>query len=405
MHCRKIQLKSGVTWACTEDAPANPTTGKRRQVERRASTKKEAKQKVLDAIKDLKENVIDKSIIRNITFGTTADEWLKVYEKTTGVKKGTIRIRQKEIKILKRFFVNTPIVNINYAMYQNMLLDLGKDAKKGEPYSENTISGVNTCAKMIFKFAKKNKIIKDNPCDDAKIPKSSITVEELENDTIEQKFFESHELDLFLDMVLKIGLKYDKEWFFTLAFSGMRPGEVIALKKQDLDFENNKIRISKTLINENNNMKKYEIETTKTSRVRIIDMDESIMRMLKKVVRDNNAHKMEYQTLIDEFHDEDFVFQRFNGYPFMTKSIGDRMRRIMKHLDINKHLTPHSLRHTHVSMLTELKNDLPTIMDRVGHRDPETTLKVYTHVTNKTKVKSIENLTSHHSDILKKITL
>ena len=49
---------------------------------------------------------------------------------------------------------------------------------------------------------------------------------------MEETYFESDELDEFLDMVLKIGLDLDKEWFYTLAFSGMRPGELIALKNQ-----------------------------------------------------------------------------------------------------------------------------------------------------------------------------
>jgi len=57
------------------------------------------------------------------------------------------------------------------------------------------------------------------------------------------------------DAVMKIGLDLDKERFYTLAFSGMRPGELAALKKPDLDFKENTIRISKTLYNEQNNMK------------------------------------------------------------------------------------------------------------------------------------------------------
>lgn len=206
-------------------------------------------------------------------------------------------------------------------------------------------------------------------------------------------------------MVLKIGLDLDKEWFYTLAFSGMRPGELIALKKSDLDFENKTIRISKTLTNENNNMREYKLETTKTSKMRIIEMDEKIMGMLKRLVHKNDKHKMKYRTQLEDFHDEDFVFQRPNGYPFVTKSIGDRMRRLMRYVSFDKKLTPHSFRHTHISIMTETGDALPTIMERVGHEDPETILKVYTHVTEKMKVKSITNISNLHNDILEKITL
>src|SRR5699024_5796346 len=118
-----------------------------------------------------------------------------------------------------------------------------------------------------------------------------------------------------------------------------------------------------------------------------IDMDPSIMRMLKLLVHQNDVHKMKYQTILEDFNDEDFVFQRNNGYPFITKNLADRMRRILRYTDIKKILTPHDFRHTHISLLTESGVDLPTIMQRVGHEDPETTLKVYTHVTEKMKVR------------------
>src|SRR5690625_5927697 len=139
-------------------------------------------------------------------------------------------------------------------MYQNLLIDLDKRS-----YSRSTISSVNTCANMIFKYAKRNKLIKENPREDAIIIKKKVSIKDLEENSIKESYFESEELDKFLTSVLTIGLDLDKEWFFTLAFSGMRPGELVALKKSDLDFNKNTIRISKTLYSENNNMKEYEI--------------------------------------------------------------------------------------------------------------------------------------------------
>lgn len=398
MHCRKIKTKTGEVWSCIADGPRNPSTGKRRQIERRGKTKKEAKQRVEDAIDLLLEDGIDESVASNMTFEKIADKWLQVYA-ATGVKRGSIRIREKEVKLLNKYLAKSPITDITHYMYQNVLMELDK-----EEYAKTTISGVNTCANMIFKYAIRNKLIKGNPREGAVIPKKSMTVEELENDKIEDSYFESKELDDFLKTVLTIGLELDREWFFTLAFSGMRPGELIALKKSDLDFKSNTIRISKTLYNENNNMKEYELDTTKTNTVRIIDMDKPIMDMLKKLIHRNDVHKMKYRAVLEDFHDENFVFQRSNGYPFVIKSLSTRMKRILKYADIKKQLTPHSFRHTHVSMMTEAGAELSTIMERVGHVDPNTTLKVYTHVTNKMKVKSINSVSKLHSDILEKIT-
>lgn len=125
--------------------------------------------------------------------------------------------------------------------------------------------------------------------------------------------------------------------------------------------------------------------------------------MLRELVRLNDTHKMKYRTLLEDFHDEDFVFQRNNGYPYVIKSLSSRMKRLLKFCDIKKNLTPHSFRHTHFSMLTESGTELSTIMERVGHVDPNTTLKVYTHVTEKMKIKSVENVTEIHNNILEKL--
>lgn len=405
MHCRKVKTKSGEVWACMEDGPRDPITGKRKQIERRGRTQAIAKKRVEDAIRKLEEDGFNEKSVASITFSKVAEKWLAVYKSTSGNKRGTIRLRRDEIKVLNKYFKDTPITSITHFIYQNILIEMSKNGNNGKPYSHSTITGVNTCAKMIFKYAKRNKLMKENPTEDVVIPKKAMTVDELENQSIEDEFFEKEELDLFLKTALEEGLNLDKEWFFTLAFSGMRPGELIALKKQDLNFNENSIRISKTLINENTNMKEYYLETTKTSDIRIINMDENIMKMLKNLVHKNDTYKLKYKTVVDDFHDQDFVFSRNNGYPYVRQFLTTRMKRLLKKSGINKHLTPHSFRHTHISMQTEAGVDLPTIMERVGHKDPDTTLKIYTHVTNKMKTKSVEHIASHHSDILKNLSI
>ena len=399
MHCRKVKSKSGYAWECFGDAPRDPRTGKRKLIKRRAKTQKEAKERLEKAIEKLNQQVYPELLNEKISFGQLSKKWLDVYA-ATGVKRGSVRIREKEVNILNNHFQYLLVTEITHHMYQNMLIELDKNG-----YARNTISGVNTCANMIFKYAIKNKLIDENPREDAFIPKKAVTVKQLEETTIEETYFEKDELCIFLDAVLKIGLELDKERFYTIAFSGMRPGELTALKKSDIDFNNNTIRVSKTLYNENNNTKQYSLGTTKTNKIRIIDMDEKIMAMLKKLVQKNDQHKLKYRTVIEDFHDEDFLFQRSNGYPFTVKKLGDRMRKIMRYIDIKKKLTPHSFRHSHISMMTESGIDLPTIMQRVGHEDPDTTLKVYTHVTEKMKVKSIDNLSRMNKDLLENLSL
>ena len=76
----------------------------------------------------------------------------------------------------------------------------------------------------------------------------------------------------------------------------------------------------------------------------------------------------------------------YYGYPHFIKIVENRMRSVLKELpQITKRLTPHSLRHTHTSLLAEAGVELLQIMDRLGHTDDETTTQVYLHITKDRK--------------------
>ncbi|MEG6520473.1 tyrosine-type recombinase/integrase [Desulfotomaculum sp. 1211_IL3151] len=82
--------------------------------------------------------------------------------------------------------------------------------------------------------------------------------------------------------------------------------------------------------------------------------------------------------------DEDYIFARIQkhpGLPEYIKKIEYRMERLLKLAGLDESLTPHSLRHTHTSLLSEAGVGLPEIMERLGHEDDDTTKKVYLHVT------------------------
>ncbi len=201
------------------------------------------------------------------------------------------------------------------------------------------------------------------------------------------KYLEKEELKRFLHIAKKLGLDQDYPIFLLMAYTGIRAGELCALKWRDIDFEEQTISISKTYYNPTNNRKEYKLLTPKTpAAVRIIDIDETVINELSK-------HKLaQKQTMMkhrDIYHDEDFVFasidEELPGYPLYIKKIENRMRRLLKMAELNPELTPHSLRHTHTSLLAEAGVSLPQIMERLGHKDEDTTKNVYLHVTKEMK--------------------
>lgn len=174
--------------------------------------------------------------------------------------------------------------------------------------------------------------------------------------------------------------------FLLLSYTGMRAGELCALKWKDIDFGEETISITKTYYNPTNNTLNYQLLTPKTkSSRRVITIDPLVINELLKHKREQKELILKYRKT---YHNKDFVITKTDklpGYPEIIKTIENRMRRLLKKCGLSETLTPHSLRHTHTSLLAEAGVELQDIMDRLGHKDDYTTKAVYLHVTKPKK--------------------
>ncbi|MEC1669822.1 site-specific integrase [Bacillus mojavensis] len=96
-------------------------------------------------------------------------------------------------------------------------------------------------------------------------------------------FFEREDLAHFLKLTQTNGLEMGNLVFTVLAYTGLRIGELLALNWTDFYDELGSIRITKTLYNSNNHIKKYQLLTPKTKgSVRTIRIDEIFVGLLRK---------------------------------------------------------------------------------------------------------------------------
>ncbi|MFD1902518.1 tyrosine-type recombinase/integrase [Enterococcus termitis] len=91
-----------------------------------------------------------------------------------------------------------------------------------------------------------------------------------------------------------------------------------------------------------------------------------------------------------------YIFVSKNGRPLSIQAYNLSLRTCTKSVGIDKKVSSHMLRHSHISLLTELGIPLKAIMDRVEY-DSKTTLKIYTHTT--------KNMQSHLIDKLSEIEI
>jgi integrase len=114
--------------------------------------------------------------------------------------------------------------------YQECLNDL-----KDRGYSDSTREGIHRTGRMIFRKALEFELIKKDPTEFAYLKKDKKTLEQLEEEEL-PRYLEKEELALFLKTAKDLGLEHDYLAFLILSYSGIRVGELIALKWKDIDF-------------------------------------------------------------------------------------------------------------------------------------------------------------------------
>ncbi|MCM3600674.1 site-specific integrase [Robertmurraya korlensis] len=396
MNFRKVELKKGYIWEATEEAPKDPVTGKRKRISARGKTKPEAKANLQQKLKEITEYGLTTDPQQSsITFENLANDWLITHKKN--MKESAQRSREYHVKRFGKYIAKIPVRNITGKAYQNVIDQMHKDG-----YSFNTIYAAHAVAKNIFKQAILWDIIKSSPAEGAIMPKKIETVEDIEKDEVLESYLETDELKVFLKVVDVHMLPMDDSIFTLLAFTGMRVGELLALKWSDIYFDTKEISITKTMFNIDGKKDEYKILTPKTKKsIRKISFDDNISKLLKNHKNIQNQQKMRNRYI---WHEADFIITREDGFPMSPRFIHYRMKRLEKFLrqdyGIKKKLHPHILRHTHTSMLTEAGADLRAIMQRLGHTDAKTTLAVYTHVTEKMKSDTADKLGAVFGDLI-----
>ncbi|MGN4124846.1 tyrosine-type recombinase/integrase [Lysinibacillus sphaericus] len=371
------------TWRCTGEGPRNPATGKRRQITRRGKSKGDAREKVEKAIAELKKAY---TFDAKVTFDEFSQDWLKLY-RMKGNKETTNEHRAYCISLLNRYLAKKKMTAITTIEIQGTLKHLFENGT-----AFYTLRGTHNAAKMMFAYAKEIGLIEMNPVEASFIPKKKLTLEDVSNEETAKLYLETKELKEFLSYVDKHRNIMYRTLIYTIAFTGMRPGEAIALKLEDIDLDKKIININKTVYAKKSIRGDFELTPPKTfSSVRSVDFDDIVVEKLKQL----------YQWREDrEWIKSDFAFGDKEGIPPTVKMLNQTVRRLGALTDINKQFRTYILRHTHISLLAEAGVDLNFIMNRVGHKNSETTTKIYLHVTSGMRANASEKMHAKFTELL-----
>lgn len=267
----------------------------------------------------------------------------------------------------------------------------------GEPggLSERTILHHHRLISSILTAAVQWQLILINPADRVKPPAP---------EKAEVKHFDETQTDYILQLMEAEPLKY-RTMINLAVYGGMRLGELAGLEWDDIDMENNLLRIKQAgqyIPTEGVYTKSPKNESSK----RIISLPSTVMSILRQYRLWQNGQKAK---LGDLWIDSGRIFTKWNGEPIFPdtpskwfhKFIKRHNDKIMKDDKISKedklkYLLPevnfHGLRHTNATLLIGQGVDTTTVSARLGHARTSTTTDIYAHALKKTDMEAANKL-------------
>lgn len=293
--------------------------------------------------------VVEKKIVKIVTFEDFSDKWLKTYVKTNN--KPSEQNQKKCIieKHLKPAFGGLPLDKITV-----LLIEEFKSNKQSENLSNKTINNITGVLSKCLKTAEEWEII-------TKTPK----IKSLKVAPKDPNYLNENEYNKLIEAAKEDRLSYEMI-LFTLR-TGVRIGELLALDWSDINFANRLVTIKRNIVN-------GHIGSPKNNKYRSIYLAQDILGVLQTRKKDKGL-----------------LFPDSHGSYLSRFSCRHKLEKFCRKANVKK-ISWHGLRHSFASQLATNGVSLKTIQELLGHSDLKMVQR-YAHlepVTLKEAIRTLE---------------
>ena len=284
----------------------------------------------------------DKSVIHSMTLAEYVDKWMTIY-KANKLKPSTLATYRKHLRAhVLPAFGDRELSSITSEDIQLFLNERSHLAKK-------TLSCIRHFMGEIFKDAKEDGLIEKDPTASRRI---TIPSEKSYDRT-------ALPLDQFREIIASLDSLSitDRRMLVLMMFTGMRRGEVLGLRWDDIDVETGLIHVRRNVTHAGGN--KPVIGTPKTAKgTRDIPLDAYVLEQFQPLQQDG------------------FIIG--GESPITMTMFNNTWRRIKKNVDLHE-ATPHILRHSYLTYLAGTDTDVKTLQTIAGHSTIGMTMNHYVH--------------------------
>ena len=363
-----IRKRKDGRWEGRYTAGHDPATGKQIFKSVLGKTQAEVKEKLKKAL--VEAGQIDFTKSGKYTVGTWMDEWFENVAKIKVRPSSHQTYRGYIDNHIKPNIGNIPLEKLTTMDLQKLyrtLLTKGRVERieaKNQPsgLSAKTVRNINQVISSALDLAVAQKIIPSNPTDACELPK----VEHREMQTIPEE-----QLQAFFAEAKATGVY---EMYYIELATGLRRGELLGLKWQDIDWKNGIIKVRRQIARVDGQIVEAPLKTKNSYRT------VTISPQAIEVLKQQRA----------KTHDQ-YVFPSPNGGPISPDSVNNMLKRVLARAGIPK-VRFHDLRHTFATIALQNGVDIKTVSGMLGHFSAGFTLDTYAHVTTSAQKEAAQTM-------------
>lgn len=367
------QRKDG-TWEARYTVGRNPGTGKQVQRSVYGKTQAEVRKRLQQISVSLDEG--DYISPSKMTVGQWLDTWYSTYlpdVKPFTVASYRVQINnhlKPEIGAVKLSALNAPQIQALY----NKLLRSKENPKGLSPKSIKNVHGVLHSA---LKQAQRLGYIRSNPADAIILPRI---------EKHEVSFLHDEDIPLLLETIK--GHRYENIYRVDI-FTGMREGEILGLRWDDINFKTGTITIRQQLQREKKKGGVYYLASLKNDRIRKIKPSAYVMEILQHERQKQRENRLRAGAAWE--NEWNLVFTDELGNHFCGGTVYNNLRRITAGMGL-PNTRFHDLRHSFAVLSLQNGDSVRTVQAALGHATASFTLDCYGHVSEQMMQESADRM-------------
>ena len=364
-----IRKRKDGRWEGRYTAGHNPATGKAIYKNVLGKTQAEVKEKLKKAIEETKGLDVAKG--QRYTVGQWMDVWYEYYAQIK-VRPSSHKTYEGYIKNhIKPSVGNIPLTKLTtldlQRLYQKLLtegrVDRLESQNQPKGLSPKTVRNINQVISSAMQLAIQQHLIAQDPTDGCALPKTEHReMQTLSTDQLAAFLLEAKHSGVF-------------EMYYIELATGLRRGELLGLKWEDIDFVNQTLRVRRQVGRINGEVREAPLKTKNAYRT--ISLGPDAIDILKQ--------QREKQP------GSSYVFPGPTGGPIAPDSVLHMLHRVLDRAGLPE-IRFHDLRHTFATLALQNGVDVKTVSGMLGHFSAGFTLDTYAHVTTAAQKKAAETM-------------